>query len=164
MSQCSPTLTRWLIKVLYNGGMEMIAAADDGWKIVEGVLNDVKTQIRYRHELNIDTYKNKFRDLLTIIWVYEPNDIDQSLPHLDDLEPMQSFEVALTDSFEEAEVGTLAFVYTAKGQREFGFYISSVDSASDIINSTLVPDLPIDISLTNDDRWSEFQGILDLVG
>ncbi len=143
--------------------MSTNAAANDAWTVVEGKLDQTLTQIRYRPNAEKSIGNPQYPRRLTIIWEFEPNNIDGSLPYSDDLIQMQSFEVKLTDALEKDGVAIITFIYTASGQREWNFYIRDVEAASAIINKTIEPGLPLKISVEDDPSWSEYEHVLKMV-
>ena len=142
----------------------MNKASDDAWNIAEGKMDGYQAQIRYRPQLDVESLQSRFTKLLTIVWEYEPNEEDDSLPYSEDFDSMQSFETKLTDSLEEKDVGVITYVFTSNGQRKFYFYVNDVNTVGDTLNSEIEPGLPIQLSVEEDEDWQEFKNILKLVG
>jgi hypothetical protein len=87
------------------------------------------------------------------------------MPGNEDSLAMTHMEDSLVPAIEGSRAGTLAFVFTHGGAREWHFYVSETANLGSIINEALadLPGLPIELLVADDPEWSEFAGLLQSV-
>jgi hypothetical protein len=78
---------------------------------------------------------------------------------------MKPLEDRLVEALEAEEAGTLAFVHTYGGTRQWHFYVSELADLGAVINQALasLPKLPISLDVEDDPDWSEMAKVLGAV-
>ena len=146
----------------YAEAVEFISSETDAWTISNGQFDGHETQLRFRPNLKKQIGRSDFPRLLTITWEYSPEPSTNSLPYSDDLNLMHAFEDNLVMALEVNNSAIFSHVFTSKGIRKWHFYVKDIEVISEILNSTLEPDLPISLSVKDDVDWSEYSYILKI--
>ncbi|MFZ5566560.1 MAG: DUF695 domain-containing protein [Pseudomonadota bacterium] len=148
-----------------NVRLKEIPSADvDEWVNAEGQAEGRLSLLRLRPRLKSFLGDPRYSRLLCITWSYS-DDGEDGMPSDDELDAMRPLEDRLVNALESAQVGTLAFVLTHHGVREWNFYVSGSADLGAVINDALadLPRMPIELAIEDDANWHALTKILDLV-
>ena len=121
--------------------------------------------VRFRPRLAAFIGHPDYPRRLQITWSYGGDDEGSGMPDREDGIAMEEMEDSLVRAMEASRAGSLAFVFTHRGAREWHFYVAEAANLDAIINEALAdsPGLPIELMIADDPQWSELAGLLDSV-
>jgi hypothetical protein len=142
--------------------------ADAGsWFIGEGAQEGTPSVLRGRKDLAELRGHPALTKRLEIDWYADSGDADENgLPTVDEAERMTACEDAIVPALERDGLGILVFVLTHAGKRSWTFYVADSEEVGERINDALPhePPLPIDLSMTDDPEWQEYNAMLQGTG
>jgi len=142
------------------------SVADVGaWFIAEGESDGLPTLIRGRTGLGELRGHASLGKRLTVVWQMQ-DFTELGMPTDVESERMRECENALCEAIEEEGLGILTLAFTHDSRREWSFYVSDIEAVGASINDALPhdPPLPIELSMTEDPGWSEYEAMMQGTG
>jgi hypothetical protein len=136
----------------------------DAWIGAEGRLDGRVKLLRFRPELRAFLGDDRYARRLQVTWSYV-DDGSSGMPSAGESDAMRALEDRLVAALESARAGTLAFVTTYSGSRDWHFYVSAATDLGSLVNEALcdLPAAPIELQIEDDPQWAELANILDSV-
>lgn len=109
-----------------------------------------------RDDLEKVRISGKYIYRLDVSWDYEPE--ASGMPSDQDSRLMEQATDALRTAFDKSKSAILTGIYTGDGRRDWIFYCLNLKVFSYVFNEALadLPEMPLQISATEDPDWEEY--------
>ena len=143
-----------------NKKMTRLKIGDEWWTAPAEGENGALVMVTGRKGVDPVIESGRFNDRVEVTWKYGT----AGMPGDETARLMEQVDNALREEFGRDAVAVLTGIYTGEGQRNWVFYVSSLQSFRYRFNHALEPfeTLPLEIYAEHDPEWAEYREMRSL--